>query len=207
MEMLGPFSFPPTQPLALVEALMEHLVEWAARSPAIGILCRRWAGQPMPAGFELLGRIQSGARGQPPTDVSFGFRHLREDEGTAVCCHSLLEPFLRKEYDRLALPREVRVIPFEGTGRPQPTVLTARIDRSRGEILLKPLCFGPDAAEQLREHLKLFAEQKSSTILFELDLGVSWQSAFVPALLETGFVPRMMVPCSGQADTVVFQKP
>ncbi len=206
IDMLGPFLFPPTQPPALAEALTEHLVEWAAKSPAVGILCRRGAGQPMPAGFEVLGRIQSGSVGQAPMEESRGFRHLREDEGTPVCCHSLLESFLRGEYDRLALPRELRTIPFQGTGRPEPTVLTAKTDRARGEARLRGLCFGTDAAEQLREHLKLFAEQKLSTVLFELDLGISWQPAFVPALLETGFVPRMIVPYSGQADTVVFQK-
>ncbi len=206
IEMLGPLSFPPTQPSALAEALMEHLIEWAAKTPAVGILCRRAAGQKMPAGFELLGRIRSGSAGQLRTDESTGFRHLREDEGMAVCCHSMLEAFLRGEYERLALPREVRVIPFQGTSMTEPTVLTAKTDRARGEVVLKPLCFGTDAAEQLREHLKLFAAQEVATILFELDLGVSWQAAFVPALLETGFVPRMVVPCSGQADTVVFQK-
>ncbi len=206
IEMLGPFSFPPTQSPVLAEVLMEHLVEWAAKSPAFGILCRRGAGQPMPAGFELLGRIHGAAGDRPPMDESSGFRHLREDEGMAVCCHSLLESFLRGEYGRLALPREVRAIPFQGTADPEPTVFTTKTARARGEVRLKGLCFGPDAAEQLREHLRLFAEQKLSTVLFELDLGVSWQSAFVPALLETGFVPRMIIPCLGKADTVVFQK-
>ncbi len=206
IEMLGPFSFPPTQPPAMAQALMEHLVEWAAKSPALGILCRRGPGQPMPAGFELLGRIHSEAVGQSPRDESSGFRHLREDEGTAVCCHPLLEAFLRNEYDRLALPRELQTIPFQGTGRLEPTVLTSKVDQARGEVLLRGLCFGTDAPEQLREHLRLFAQQNLPTILFELDLGLSWQSAFVPALLETGFVPRMILPCAGQADTVLFQK-
>ena len=205
IEMLGPFSFPPTQPPALPEALMEHLVVWAAKTPAAGILCRRRTGQPMPMGFDLLGGVCGQPAGQP-TDESCGFRQLREDEGSAVCCHPLLASFLRGEYDRLALPRELRVIPFQGTGQPESTVLTAETDRGRREVLLKGLCFGPDAAEQLREHLGLFAKQDLSTILFELDLGISWQSAFVPALLETGFVPRMILPGSGQGDTVIFQK-
>jgi hypothetical protein len=39
-----------------------------------------------------------------------------------------------------------------------------------------------------------------------MDLGIPWQSAFVPALLETGFVPRMIVPYAGKADTAIFQK-
>ncbi len=201
LEMLGPFTFPPAQPAALPEALLEHLVEWAAKTPAAGILCRRRAGQSMPMGFDLLGGVCG-----PPADESCGFRQLREDEGSTVYCHPRLESFLRVEYDRLALPRELRVIPFQGTGRPEPAVLTAETDRGRGEVLLKGLCFGPDAAEQLREHLALFAKQNLPAILFELDLGIFWQSAFVPALLETGFVPRMVVPGSGQGDAVVFQK-
>jgi hypothetical protein len=205
LEMLGPFAFPPTQPPALPEALLEHLVEWAAKSPAAGILCRRRAGQPMPLGFDLLGGVCGRPSGQPAGETC-GFRQLREDEGSAVCCHPLLESFLREQYERLALPRELRVIPFQGTGKLEATVLTAETDRGRREVLLKGLCFGLDAAEQLRKHLGLFAKQDLSTILFELDLGVAWQSAFVPALLATGFVPWMIVPGSGQADTVVFQK-
>ena len=206
IEMLGPFLFPPTQPPAIAQALMDHLVEWTAKTPAVGILCQCQASQPIPAQFDLLGTAIGPSTGQPAGDQAYGFRQLREDEGSAVCCHPALEAFLRREYDRLALPRALRVIPCQGTGVPEPAVLTCETNRARGQVVLKGLRFGQDAAANLREHLAMLAEQNVLTILFELDLGVAWQTAFAPALLETGFVPRMIVPWAGEADTVIFQK-
>ncbi len=206
IEMLGPFVFPVSQPPALTEAMMEHLIVWAAKTPAIGILCRREAGQPIPGGFDLLGAVRGQPDGSAAPDEVWALRLLREDEGAAVSCHPALELFLRREYDRLALPRQLRVIPFSGTGTPEPTVLTCATNRARGQVWLKGLSFGPDAAANLREHLALFTEQHLTRVLFELDLGVAWQSAFTPALLETGFVPRLVVPCAGRGDAVVFEK-
>ena len=205
IELLGPFVFPPGQPPALTEALIEQVIIGAAKTTAIGILCRREAGQPVPDGFDLLGTIHGRSTEPLARDQVWAVRQLHEDEGAAVCCHPMLEAFLRGEYERLALPRQLRVIPFAATGN-EPSVLTCATDRARGQVWLKALCFGPDAAANLREHLALFAEQHPAAILFELDLGVPWQSAFAPALLETGFVPRMVVPCAGQGDTVIFQK-
>ena len=206
IEMLGPFLFPPTQPLAIAQALTEHLVEWTAKTPAVGILCQGQASQPIPAQFDLLGTTLGQSAGQPAGDQVYGFRQLREDEGSAVCCHPALEAFLRREYDRLALPRALRVIPCQGTGAPEPAVLTCETDRARGQVVLRGLRFGQDAVANLREHLARLAGRNVPTILFELDLGVAWQSAFAPALLEAGFVPRMIVPWAGEADTVIFQQ-
>ncbi|HOW64163.1 MAG TPA: hypothetical protein P5186_11675 [Candidatus Paceibacterota bacterium] len=206
IELFGPFQFPNTQPPALAGALIDHLVEASAKTAAVGIICRKEADQEIPAGFDLLGHTLCHAHRRTSATQSLAIRLLREDEGTAVCCHPSLETFLRKEYDRLVLPRVLRMIPCPGSGSPEHSVLACEIQKDRHVVMLTGLCYGRDATINLREHVSLFADQNLQTILFGLDLGVSWQSAFVPDLIETGFVPRMVIPYAGRSDMVMFQK-
>jgi hypothetical protein len=44
-----------------------------------------------------------------------------------------------------------------------------------------------------------------TNILFEMDLGKSWQCHFTQPLLETGFEPRLVLPYAGRGDLIVFQ--
>jgi hypothetical protein len=206
VELHGPFVFPATQPPALVSALIDYLVEWTAKTPAVGIVCRRELDQEIPGGFDLLGEAIGQSAGLASGRQSFAIRLLREDEGAVVYCHPMLEAFLRQQYDRLVLPRVLRVIPCLGTGMSEHSVFACETRKDRCQVILTGLYFGQDVAANLQEHLAMFAEQSLQTIFFEVDLGVSWQSAFVPALMEAGFVPRMVVPYAGRSDTVIFQR-
>lgn len=106
LEMCGPFLFPPTQPAELGAALVEYVLEATAKTEALGILARRYEGQPMPAGFEPLGTLRTRAADGPAAEVLPIYRQLHEDLGTVVYAHPALEAFLRQEFARLVLPLE-----------------------------------------------------------------------------------------------------
>jgi hypothetical protein len=206
IEMVGPFLFPQNQPSGMAAALVEHVIEWTAKTKAVGLFCRRDSNQSIPPGFELLGQTTAPAHGGRKPFENYAYRQMHEDTGTTVFGHPALQDFLRQDYERLILPRELRVIPFQGTSMGENAVLTCDYSKVRSQATLRGLCFGSDAVPVLQEHLVQFQDQNLQTVLFEMDLGIPWHSAFVPALLETGFVPRMIVPYAGKADTAIFQK-
>jgi hypothetical protein len=205
IEMSGPLLFPPSQPAAVEAALVEHVIQWAAKTPAVGISCRRRGPRSVPAGFEALGTIASPAGAGLVAVETFSYRGMHEDTGASVFCHPAVEEFLRREYARLVLPRRLHAIPFEGTEAAESSVLTCDFNAGGSEVLLRAMTFGTDAPENLREHLTMLRGRGTTIVLFEMDLGVPWQSAFAPVLLDAGFSPRMVVPYAGTADIVLFQ--
>jgi hypothetical protein len=38
-----------------------------------------------------------------------------------------------------------------------------------------------------------------------VDLGQAWQADFAPALLQNGFLARLVLPYAGEGDLVLFQ--
>jgi hypothetical protein len=155
--------------------------------------------------FELLGTIDyqssQGHTGSRP----FYYRQLKEDTGCQVWAHRELEPFLRTEYSRLFLPREILTVTWEGEQRQPHSVFTPRFDRSRKTVRLRPVLDGEDAANNLADHVRLLMGEGFGDIFLEMDLGRSWQGLLVPALLQNRFVPVLLLPNAGRGDVVVFQ--
>ena len=133
------------------------------------------------------------------------FRYLHEDEGSMMWAHPALEPFLRQEYARHILPREIAIVKNEQETQVASSALALDIDYSQNQATLRAMYAGKDLHENLKTHVELFQKEKLSNIFFELDLGQSWQVVFTPALLECGFTPRLVLPSEGKGDVVLFQ--
>jgi hypothetical protein len=201
----GPYLFGQPEGSPMAAELVEACLARIGKSEALSLLCRYPTKQMPPGYFEYLGELDY--HRPDGTDVSWPHYHrqLHEDPGLRVWCHPLLEPFLRGAYDRLFLPRDIHLAAYEGEARPPHSVLGAHLDRAQGHVTLTPVWDGLDVADNLDRHVKLMRREGVGNIFVALDLGQAWHALLTPALLEQGFVPRLLLPYAGRADEVVFQ--
>jgi hypothetical protein len=137
--------------------------------------------------------------------VEAWFRLLHEDTGSVVWVHPNLDAFLRREYTKLVLPREIRIDRPSGETLSRHSVLSAEFDRLKSRVTLRPMWPGADAEENIERHVRLLESEKILNIHFVIDLGQAWQTVFIPGLLHGGFEPRFVLPYAGKGDLVVFQ--
>jgi hypothetical protein len=133
------------------------------------------------------------------------YRHLQEDDGAAVWAHPLLEEFLTREYRRLWFARDIKTVCDEGELHSRHCVISAEFDKQQGTVILRPVWWGDDAEETLVGDVEILRKDGIRSIFFEMDLGKPWQSYFNPALEQSGFEPRLILPYCGKGDLVVFQ--
>ncbi|MDR3555051.1 MAG: hypothetical protein P4L55_09885 [Syntrophobacteraceae bacterium] len=205
VECFGPYLFNQSSTSGMAEELLEGCIGAVARSGAAGVVN---IGPPpgFPAAqFELLGTFDSYGPEGSSTSVEAWFRMLSEDTGATVWVHPELDAFIRREFAKLVLPREIRVDRPSGETLPRHSVLSAEFDRPRGRVMLRPMWPGGDAAENIARHVKLMKSENIPNIHFALDLGEAWQSIFLPGLLGAGFEPRFVLPYAGKGDVVFFQ--
>ena len=201
----GPYVFGQPDPQPMARALVEAAINSVAKSNAVGLICRYPTSELPVEYFEYLGDLDffdpEGAKRPWP----LYYRQLKEDPGGVVWTHPDLNPFLKDYYDRLALARDIHLYQSDGESRPDFSVISTHLDRVQGHITLRPMLDGADAAENLERHLALLKAESISNIFCNLDLGLAWQSNWVPALLQMGFSARLVLPFGGKADLVVFQ--
>ncbi len=201
----GPYVFGQPDPAPVAEALVEAVLGRVAKSQAVGFVCRYATPELPQEYFEPLGSLDylepDGSRRPWP----HFYRQLREDPGSRVWSHPRLQDFLRETYGRLALARDIHLIQAEGESRPQHSLVAAHLERGQGHVTLRPMWDGADVEENLSRHLEVLKAEGLVNIFFDLDLGLPWQSQWVPPLLELGFTPRLVLPFGGRADVVVFQ--
>lgn len=205
VEFFGPLLFNQQNDLGLSEALIDACIGEIAKTDALGLI-NRYPTPEMPNGyFESLGTIDLV---QPEGDArprSVYYRQLREDLGCQVWAHPGLEAFLKAQYSRLFLAREIRLTRHEGEQRPPYSIFAPQFDRTNRQITLRAAWDGADAAENLARHIKVLKAENLSNIFFEVDLAHAWQAALTAILLAQGFMPRLVIPYGGKADVVVFQ--
>lgn len=200
VELFGPFIFHPESPPDMARALLETCIANVARTSAL-VLISRMPPPELPEGYlEALEPGGASASGRPAC-----FRLMHEDAGSVVWAHPDLTGFLRSEYRRLVFPREIQEVRADGEAAEPYCVLSAETDRALGRAILRPIWPGADCEETLGGHVALFRKEALAAVFFEMDLGVSWQAEFTPALLKIGFVPRMVLPYAGTADLVLFE--
>lgn len=206
IELFGPYLFAPGGDDALLTHLLDEAVSRIARSGA-RVLIRRQDRLPGHERFlDFLGElILAGADGTTTAWPHY-FRQLREESGGAVYADPQLAEFLRAEYERLCLPRQVRELPAAGARRPGASALAVEFEHGRSLATLRPLCAGQDMAENLAAHLELIGAEGIRNVVFEIDTGRSDDTAFAPALRELGFLPRLLVPDAGRGDLVLFTR-
>jgi hypothetical protein len=205
VECFGPYVFNRAPAPNIAEELMEGCIGTVARTRAVGIINLSPTPELPRQHFELLGTLDDYARDGSVEPCEAWFRLLREDTGSAVWVHPGLEEFLRREYAKLVLPREIRIDQPSGETLPRHSVLSAEFNRLQGHVVLRPIWPGADAEENIERHVRLLQSEQVLNIHFAVDLGQAWQTLFVPGLLAQGFEPRLVLPYAGKADLVVFQ--
>lgn len=206
VECFGPYLFQQPAESSMPEALLEACLGAIARTPVVGLISRLPTEHLPIAYFEPLGAVNVPRKDNaPPLDLKAYFRQMQEDPGATAWCHPDLQTYLRDEYQRLVLPRDLRPIIDQGERKHPDSVLSADVDRSRSVVTLRAIRTGRDAEENLFNHLRLFQAEPGTSLFFEMDVALPWQADFTPALLEHGFVPRMVLPYTGTGDLVLFQ--
>lgn len=205
VECRGPFVFDPVTGPGMGEDLLEACLADIARTPAVALICRFPTPELPRTHFEPLGSLDVVTPGGRTVAVTVFFRQMQEDPGAAAWVHPELETYLRDVYARMVLPREVHVAQRMGERREADSVLFAVFDRVHRQVTLQPVAAGADAHDNLQAHLRLLQKEAIPTIFFEMDLGRAWQADFTPALLRSGFTPRLVIPYAGKGDLLIFQ--
>ncbi|RJR34842.1 MAG: hypothetical protein C4567_15110 [Deltaproteobacteria bacterium] len=205
VEFFGPYLFNQNAGSPIGAALLESCIGAIIKTDAVVLLNRFARAEFAREHFEFLGGVSVYTREGKPGRREAWFRLLHEDLGSLAWVHPEIEDFLREQYERLVLPREIRRVTDEGEQHPRHSVLSATIDRSHASATLRPMWFGTDFAENLGRHLKLLSQEEILNVFFFLDAGKSWQAAFTPGLIENRFKPCMIFPCWGAGDVAVFQ--
>jgi hypothetical protein len=205
VECFGPYVFNQDQASNIPEELLEGCIGAVARTQCVGIINTRPTPEFSRRHFELLGTLDDYAPDGSFAPVQAWFRMLREDTGSAVWVHPGLDAFVRREYARLVLPREIRIDQPSGETLPPHSVLSAEFDRLQGRVTLRPMWPGADAEENIERHVRLLEAENILNVHFAVDLGQAWQTVFIPGLLARGFEPRIVLPYAGKADLVIFQ--
>ncbi|MFH1139183.1 MAG: ATP-binding protein [Pseudomonadota bacterium] len=205
VEFYGPYLVGQPEKSTMAEELLDFCLQDLARTNCLGLI-GRFVPKALPPGyFQKLGVLDildpSGAWNAREAN----FRLLNEDLGGLVWCHPDLTAYLEKEYERLALPREIQPLKKDVRSEAGASVISSQLNQTRKSVNLRPALSGKDIEKNLKAHLDLFKHEGVRMVFFEMDLGSAWQSEFTPALLAGGFKPRVILPYAGQKDIVVFQ--
>ena len=195
-------------PAEVVEQLFHAALRHLARTPVEGVMTES-ASQNIPdAEVERLG----GRRLRLPDGFDLQlhayFRNLREDHGQQSWATPWLENYLRDEYRRLHMPRDVqawRAVP--GSVPALPSVISCDFRQVVSECVMRPVLAGQDMTENLASHLSLLDSEGILNAFFELDLGQPFHLAFAQSLQSNGFQPAYLLPCAGKGDLLMLERP
>ncbi len=205
VECYGPYLFNQGPHASMGSALLDACLTAIARTQAV-VLSNQFPTDDLPEGyFEAVGTVDLHREDGSTVFQDIYFRHLHEDPGAFVWSHPQLQDFLSKAFDELVLPREIHLVTDRGEFKSRFSVFTARFNRAQNSVFLKPIRFGTDFRENIVNHLSLFSRESIPNVFFTMDLGVSWQAHFTPALLDNGFEPQILLPYGGEGDLVFFQ--
>lgn len=199
----GPFVFAKGEDRETVaELVLTRFLEVVARE-GLEIVYSERPTADVPAGwFETLGELPApGACGPGKTPVLF--RRLHEDMGGQVWTHPDFGPFLAAEYDRLALVRQLHPTPAKTPPRPC-SLFAAEVDRIKSLASLKLVLTGEDQARNLAGQVAMFKQGGVAEVFYFMDLSRAEDAALHPALVQAGFIPRLILPHAGRSDLAVY---
>jgi hypothetical protein len=205
VQFYGPYALAPADGHAAAEILTQALMSRIARTKVIGLVSFNTPAPGLLPDFEELGALTFVRQDGPPIEVPVFYRLLHEDPGGVAWVQEGLLPFLRAQYDRLVLAREINLVRDHGESAGDCSIFSADVEAGESRATIRPIWPGSDFEENLGRHIATFQERGILNILCEIDLGVSWHARVISPLLETGFVPRLVVPFAGKSDLVVFQ--
>ena len=202
LELYGPYLFIDDPDDSILTRLMNEAVGRISRSSSRGLVRRQGSLAGYERFFDFLGELKMTGTGGAHS--VYYHRQLREENGGVVYCTGTLAAFLRDQYDRLCLPRQVRESD-NATGRMRDaSVLAVELEYSRSLAIIRPLCAGKDMAANLEAHLDLLRNDGIGNFIVEINTGRREETAFSDALDETGFAPCLLIPDAGQGDLVVY---
>ena len=207
IELYGPYLLFPDDGDVLLTRLLDEAVGRISRSGARALLRRQGALPGFERFFDFLGELElatSAASGETVVWPHY-YKQLREESGGVVYAEPRFAEFLRAEYDRLFLPRQVRET-VAGDGSGDDSVLSVDFEHRRSLATLRLLASGGDLADNLAAHLALLAHEKINNVLVEIDSGCDDEIGFSSVLYDAGFRPRLLIPDAGRGDLVVFAR-
>ena len=139
VECFGPYVFNQTPESNIAEELLDACIGAVAKTQSVGIINTRPTPEFSRRHFELLGTLDDYAPDGSGARIEAWFRLLREDTGSTVWVHPESDAFVRREYARLVLPREIRIDQPSGETLPRHSVLSAKFDRLQGRVTLRPM--------------------------------------------------------------------
>jgi anti-sigma regulatory factor (Ser/Thr protein kinase) len=206
IECFGPYVFNQNPGSVLPRDLVEGCIGAIAKSHAVGLINRMATEIFSREHFEPLGVLTVHDLDGSTRSITAHFRQMHEDTGSSVWAHPDLVPFLKEQYGRLVLPREVIAVSDQGEAVSPYSVLSAEFERSQNRATLRLLHLGKDMEENLINHLRVFDKESIHNVFFEIEVAQPWQASLTPALLAQGFRPRLILPYGGdEGDIVVFQ--
>lgn len=204
-ECYGPYCFVAEQREKIIRELLDGVLGKIARTSVLGLI-NRYHPEEIPEGyFEELGTIQDFTEEGGGKAYPYLFRLMHEDLGSKVWAHPDIESFLRETYQRLVLPREILPVHDEGEHYPDHSVISVRFEHPAKRAFLSPLWTGRDMAENVARHVAALSAEKIVNLLFEVDLGISEQTLWIPALLAQNFSPKGVLPYAGKGDLLFLQ--
>jgi len=126
------------------------------------------------------------------------------DPGSGAWVHPALEKKIRDQYNTLFLPRNILAVAQDMEPSSPHSVISSEMNRSSDSVVMHPLIFGKDTLENLGDHLSLFKSEGYKEISFQLDLGQSDQTGWVPSLIEHDFIPELLLPYGGKGDLLIM---
>lgn len=206
IELFGPYLFYADAGDSLLTLLIDEAVGRISRSGARLLVRRQEQLANHERFFDFLGELTLSVPQGAPMVWPYYYRQLREESGGAVYAGPRFAEFLRAEYERLCLPRQVRELSCQAVQRLEASVLSVEFEHRRSLATLRPLGAGRDMAENLAAHLGLLDREGVLNAIVEIDTGRGDDTAFTPALYEVGFRPRLLVPDAGRGDLVLFMR-
>lgn len=190
------------QPDSAIHRLFHAALERLARTSLLGVVGETLAKVPEDE-MEFLGGREFHLEDGSTLKTRAYYRGLREDHGGMVWATPWLEEFLRDEFRRLCLPRDLQH--WQPMAEQEtPSVISCTFRRHRSECRLRPVLAGHDISANLASHLRLARDEGYKNVTFELDLGQPFHLAFSDALQKLGFEPGVLVPGAGKGDILAL---
>lgn len=205
IESYGPFVFTEEKARETGTALWEACLSSLARTKTIGVVSIYSLPEWLQKDSEDLGYFEFSDETTASVKMPAFYRLLHEDPGGVIWTNEKLIEYLKKEYDRLFLARDIRVVANLGEHRNDASIFSTEFQKDCAQAILRPLWPGRDSDKNVRNHIKTLLEEKITNIFFEIDSGIPWHAELIPALIGNRFTPSLIIPFGGESDLIIFR--
>lgn len=202
-EFYGPYLF--AQQAGLAQAALDQALVKLAHTEAVCMVTLQPTSDIPGDYFERLGELVFKEPNNRQTRYKALYRQLGEDSGAVVYVNPVIHSFVKDCYDRLTLPRSIILSDCAGENLAEQSTFSVALDWHLHQAFLSKLAVGQDAQVNLAKHVEILRTEGILNIFFRLDAGRVEEAVLAPALLASGFVPRLILPWGGYGDVILFQ--